>query len=187
MLALSRTPQTDGGGCPYAVAVHRTRALSIAVVALLSLTLAGCGERNPFAREGADLGTDLQRLHALVNEVRAEPRVCGNDPYPATHALTLDARLVRAAQVHSDDMRERGVMSHVGSDGSSVGDRVTREGYAWSQVGENVAVGFATPEAVLDGWLGSPGHCANLMRSGYTELGLGRSDAYWTQVFAVPR
>ena len=130
---------------------------------------------------------DLQRLHTLVNEARAEARTCGEAAHAAAPPVALESRLMAAAQKHSVDMHEHGFMSHTGSDGSTLPERVEREGYAWSQLGENVARGYTTPESVMAGWLGNPGHCTNLMRSGYTELGLGRSDAYWTQVFAVPR
>ena len=77
--------------------------------------------------------------------------------------------------------------SHTGSNGSSVGDRVTAEGYNWTNVGENIASGQTTPEAALESWLNSPGHCANIMNPDFTELGAGiesPNGTLWTQVFA---
>lgn len=129
---------------------------------------------------------DLVRLADLVDEARSEARTCGSTRFEAATPLATDLRLQTAAQVHSGDMHANGFMNHVGSDGSDVGERVTRQGYTWSSVGENIAAGFGTPEAVMAAWLSSPGHCANVMRSSYAHLGVGRSGSFWTQVFARP-
>lgn len=163
----------------------RRRGLAL-VAAAAWLALMACG---PLGGSAALLppAQDLQRLHALVNEARSEARTCGDVQYGAAPPLALEPRLMAAAQKHSVDMHEHGFMSHTGSDGSTLSERVEREGYAWRQLGENVAWGYTTPESVMAGWLGSPGHCSNLMRPGYTELGLGREGHRWTQVFAQPR
>jgi len=91
-------------------------------------------------------------------------------------------------------MGDHNFFSHTGSDGLSVGDRVTNAGYAWSAVGENIAAGYPAVGTVMTAWLGSPGHCANIMRASYTEFAAASyavvgSDypIYWTQVFASPR
>src|SRR5690606_41554987 len=83
-------------------------------------------------------------------------------------------------------MRVHGSMSHAGSDGSTVGARVTREGYAWRVVAENVAWGYRTPEAVMQGWMNSPGHCAAVMGASYSELSAADAGTYWTLLFAEP-
>jgi uncharacterized protein YkwD len=135
------------------------------------------------------LGTWAQRVLALVNEARSTPTDCGGrvGVQPATHVLVLESRLGAAAQKHSEDMDEHGFIGHVGSDGSTLEDRLAREGYAWWTIGENVAYGFSTPESVMSAWLSSPGHCANIMNASFLELGVGRSSGYWTQVFGRPR
>jgi uncharacterized protein YkwD len=91
-------------------------------------------------------------------------------------------------------MANKKFFDHRGSDGSTVGPRAARVGYKWRTVGENIAVGVETPEDVVQGWLDSPGHCANIMAPGFTEMGIAfvvdrKSEAgiYWTQVFAAPR
>lgn len=128
------------------------------------------------------------RLHELVNEARATARSCGaRGWFDAAPPLALEPRLTRAAQLHSEDMRDTGVLSHTGSDGSGLAERIDRQGYAWGSAGENVARGATAPEAVVTGWLGSDGHCANLMRGGYTDLGAGEAGRFWTLVFAWPR
>ena len=99
-----------------------------------------------------------------------------------------------AASVHSLDMAARGSLGHDGSDGSSSGDRITRDGLRLADSGENVAAGQRDAEAAVAAWLESPGHCATLMDARFTETGVafalapGKNPAvYWTQVFAAPR
>ena len=84
-------------------------------------------------------------------------------------------------------------MSHNGHDGSSPAERVTRSGYRWRLVGENLAVGITTPEEVVSGWIGSPHHCENLMSPGFSQMAVAfavnsasRGGIFWTQVFAAP-
>jgi uncharacterized protein YkwD len=131
---------------------------------------------------------------SLVNAARGKARKCGRKQFAAVPPLTLSAVLNRAALVHSQDMANKSFLEHRGSDGSMVGERTTRVGYKWRTVGENVANGAQTAQAVVELWLKSPGHCANIMTAGFTEMGIAfavnrESDAgiYWTQVFAAPR
>ena len=131
---------------------------------------------------------------ALVNEARARPRKCGSANFVAVPALTMSAMLSRAALIHAQDMAAQNFFEHEGSDGSTPAVRVTRTGYEWRSVGENIAAGPTTAQSVVDGWLRSPGHCANLMSEKFTEMGIAfatgdDSDAgiYWSQVFASPR
>ncbi|MCI0433531.1 MAG: CAP domain-containing protein, partial [Gemmatimonadetes bacterium] len=84
-------------------------------------------------------------------------------------------------------------LGHAGRDGSTPAERATRAGYRWRFVGENVAAGQPTPEAVVAEWLGSPRHCANLMDSDYTEMGVAyvtetesEKGIYWVQMFGTP-
>lgn len=85
-------------------------------------------------------------------------------------------------------------MSHTGSDGSTLSDRVNATGYAWSAIGENVAVGQSSINAVVNAWLSSEGHCLNIMSADFDQMGasLGENHSasygyYWTQVFAKQR
>lgn len=99
--------------------------------------------------------------------------------------LTISPKLEAAAQSHSQWMHDHDVMSHY-EDGLGAGDRVTREGYRWSYVGENIANGYPNDEAVFQGWLNSPGHRANIENAVYTDVGFGRVGNYWTVIFARP-
>jgi len=136
---------------------------------------------------------DKQML-TQVNAARSRPRNCGSEDYPATTALSWHCTLEDVAYAHSRDMGDYNFFSHTGSDGLTVGDRVTNAGYDWSAVGENIAAGQQTIDIVMAAWLDSPGHCANIMNPVYTEFGAAsyRVDGsdypiYWTQVFARPR
>lgn len=122
-----------------------------------------------------------------VNLARAGGYDCGSKgTFAPAAGLKLESRLITAAQKHADDMNEHGYFSHTGQDGSSPSERVTREGYSWSKVGENLAQGYTNTSKVVAGWLESDGHCANLMNPAYTELGVGKSGDIWVQVFARP-
>jgi uncharacterized protein YkwD len=160
----------------------RSAWLALVVVAVL----AGCAGAPPDAGAGGD--ATATRLLELVNDARATGRSCGGLGWrDAVAPLTLEPLLTRAARSHSEDMRATGVLSHLGSDGSTPAERVERQGYRWRSVGENVARGYATPEAVMGGWLGSDGHCANVMRADVSELGAGEDGRFWTLLLAHPR
>ena len=134
-----------------------------------------------------------RRVLELVNEARSRSRRCGWKRFAAAPALVLSESLQRAAAVHARDMAYRSVLGHGGSDGSSPAERATRAGYAWRTIGENIASGQATPVQVVEEWVKSPYHCANLMSADFTEMGVAfAADAksaggiYWAQVFGAP-
>lgn len=140
------------------------------------------------------LSAEEQSMLNAVNAARAQARMCGATSYPATAALAWSCKLETAAVGHSTDMANNDFFSHTGSDGQSVGTRATRAGYTWSAVGENIAAGYSSVSSVMAGWLSSPGHCANIMRSTYSEIGTAKIsnpsstyNVYWTQVFGRPR
>lgn len=113
---------------------------------------------------------------ALTNAERA---AAGLPPLAANAALT------QAALAHAADQASTGVMSHTGSDGSDPGTRIARSGFSGSTWGENVAAGYATAASVVAGWMGSPGHRANILNPGFTQIGLASAVAadgtrFWT-------
>ncbi|MEU3606841.1 CAP domain-containing protein [Streptomyces sp. NPDC035033] len=124
-------------------------------------------------------GSAADQVIALVNAERAKAG-CG--------PLTANATLTRAAQGHSDDMAARDFFDHTDPDGDGPGERVTAAGYPWSTYGENIAMGQTTPEQVMDAWMNSPGHRANILNCSFEEIGVGiHTDGgpYWTQVFGA--
>lgn len=110
--------------------------------------------------------------------------------------LKPNSQLADAAQDHSEDMAKDDFFSHTGVDGSNVASRVQDSGYQYSTVGENIAAGQKTAAEVVEGWMNSPGHRANILNANYTEIGIGYEylendtgsvnyNRYWTQVFGT--
>lgn len=140
--------------------------------------------------ERADSGAVSRRVLLLTNRARAQARRCGATPFAAVPPLTLNATLGRAALSYARDMSVFGYMSHTGHDGSTPAERITRSGYHWSEMGENLASGVMNADEVVAGWLHSPEHCANLMDPLYREMGVAfavnpHNDAgvYWAMEF----
>ncbi|HRO60461.1 MAG TPA: CAP domain-containing protein [Burkholderiaceae bacterium] len=133
-----------------------------------------------------------QAMLELVNAVRSEPRTCGNVRFDGAPKLAWNERLAQAALEHSRDMARNNYFRHEAGNGATAAERVSRHGYRWQQVGENIAAGQGSPEKVVAGWLASPRHCANIMDPRFTETGAAfatesGSDMiiYWTQVFGT--
>ncbi|WP_297657981.1 CAP domain-containing protein [Hydrogenophaga sp.] len=129
-----------------------------------------------------------------INAARATARSCGGTLMPVAAPLAWDDRLFSAAARHSIDMATNNYFSHTGLDGRSASRRITDEGYAWSWAGENIAAGQSTVSAAMGTWLASPGHCANIMRADYRDVGVScvqRSGSdygrYWTMSLARPQ
>lgn len=132
----------------------------------------------PLTKRFAVDGEVLEVLR-LINQARGR----GND-------VCLEPRLMQAALEHSQDQARTRTMSHIGSDGSSFSDRLRQENYPSRASGENVAVGYTSAGAVVQGWLDSPGHRANIMNRGFSQMGIASfvgSDGrkYWTQLFGA--
>ncbi|WFE96852.1 CAP domain-containing protein [Micromonospora sp. WMMD987] len=133
------------------------------------------------AVSGGGGGSQTQQVVDLVNAERAKAGCA---------AVTVDEKLTLAAQRHSQDQADHKTMTHTGSDGSDAGQRLDRAGYSWRTYGENVAWNQPTPAAVMNAWMNSSGHRANILNCAFTEIGVGVANGngpYWTQDFAAPR
>jgi uncharacterized protein YkwD len=138
---------------------------------------------------------DFQRdMLERVNQARATSRLCGSNSLPAVPALAWDDRLLAAAAGHAADMAANDYFSHDGRDGRTFSQRISDAGYTWSAAGENIAAGQASVAQVVDAWLDSPGHCANIMSDSFTEIGVAcvRDEAsthiqYWAMSLGRPR
>jgi uncharacterized protein YkwD/stress response protein SCP2 len=102
--------------------------------------------------------------------------------------LAVDTRLAAAAQAHSADMVDRDFYSHTDPDGGKPWDRAAAAGAGRRTVGENIACGQRSPADVVEGWMNSPGHRANILKADFTHIGVGlagggRAGTYWTQLF----
>lgn len=133
-----------------------------------------------------------------TNNARVSGRTCvdaktgARKVMPAVPALKRNRLLAYAARAHSKDMAKKRYFSHTSADGTAFSTRISRTGYAWSAVGENIAAGQSSPKSVVNAWLASYGHCRNLMSASFTELGVGFAAGgpyrtYWTQDFGRRR
>lgn len=118
----------------------------------------------------------------LVNQERAKA---------GCTALTVDSRLVTAARGHSQDMAIRNYFDHNTPEGVTPWTRITNAGYTFSSAAENIAAGQATPASVMDAWMNSAGHRANILNCNLRNIGVGlaynaKHTPYWTQDFGTP-
>jgi uncharacterized protein YkwD len=177
----------------------------LASLALLA-AFAGCGGSDDpppapapsVAPPTADIACGLADFEAtalaLVNRARTDGADCGvHGRFGPAPLLDWSDRLAAAAYGHSADMAARDYFGHEGQDGRTVGRRVSDEGYAWRAVGENIAGGPRSVAQVVDGWMASDGHCANMMNPAYRHMGLACAAAaastygrYWTLDLAAP-
>ncbi|KUN09257.1 RNA polymerase [Streptomyces yokosukanensis] len=127
-----------------------------------------------------DSGDVAGQVVALVNKERS---AAGCSP------LTEDAQLQKAAQGHSDDMAARHFFDHTNPDGADPGQRITAAGYRWSTYGENIAQGQQTAAAVMQSWMNSSGHRANILNCSFKNIGVGvhkgAGGPWWTQDFGA--
>jgi uncharacterized protein YkwD len=153
---------------------------------------------SPAPTASADITCGLANFEAdalrLINERRAAGATCGaKGVFASAPPLAWQSQLTSTAYAHSRDMADHNYFAHDSQDGRTMASRVTAAGYSWSTVGENIAAGYGTVQHVIDGWMASDGHCANLMNPRFTEFGMAcaRNDAstyrtYWTQDLARP-
>jgi uncharacterized protein YkwD len=149
----------------------------------LLLTLAGAcaaGVLDPAGSDGtggtADVAPEgqLREYEQLANAHRARVG-CG--------PLRWDNRTGTVAQAHADDMVRRDYFSHTNPEGQGPFDRLRAAGVTYTAAAENIAYGYPTAAAVLQGWLNSDGHRRNLENCEYTHHGIGLNSGKWVEVF----
>lgn len=117
-----------------------------------------------------------QQVLTLTNAERAKQGLS---------ALQADAKLMAAAREKSVDMQKNNYFSHTSPTFGSPFDRMKALGISYKAAGENIAKGQRTPEQVVQAWMDSPGHRANILNANFTHLGVGfvENGYYWTQQF----
>jgi uncharacterized protein YkwD len=175
--------------------------MRLLIITAVVMFLSGCEKNNEIvyvlandAYRCEDFEVTKEKMVMLINRARARSRNCGYKIFTPAGMVTWNPTLARAALEHSVDMATGDFVSHIGSDGSHVGERVRKLGYEWVIVGENISAGRESSEEVVAGWLKSPEHCENIMTAGYTEIGAAcfhnkdtKNKTYWTVVFASPK
>ena len=151
----------------------------------------------------------IQHYLLVINKARSKTQECGEKGrFPATTALTWSDKLYKSSYEHSYDLAYSEIFSHTGSGTKSdwtgyamdkksiLSERVEVYDYSWRFIGENIGAGTVmdSPEKMVDGWLASDGHCANLMNPNFKEVGMAmvKKDNthyihYWTQDFGTQR
>ena len=117
-----------------------------------------------------------QEVIRLVNEIRAANGL---------KALTYDWELSRVARYKSQDMKDNRYFAHNSPVYGTPFQMIRNFGISFRSAGENIAKGYATPQAVVNGWMNSSGHRANILNANYTHIGVGfvSGGNYWTQMF----
>lgn len=100
-------------------------------------------------------------------------------------ALESDWELCRIARYKSQDMHDKNYFSHTSPTYGSPFDMIKAFGLSYRSAGENIAKGQTTPQAVVNAWMNSSGHRANILNSSFTRIGVGyvADGNYWTQMF----
>lgn len=117
-----------------------------------------------------------QEVVGLINEIRAQYGL---------PALKVNWELSRVARYKSQDMADKGYFSHTSPTYGSPFQMIKSFGLSYRTAGENIAKGYGTPQAVVDGWMNSSGHRANILNASFTRIGVGYSadGNHWTQMF----
>lgn len=117
-----------------------------------------------------------QEVIRLVNEIRRENGL---------RELTYDWELGRVARFKSQDMKDNKYFAHNSPVYGTPFQMIKNFGISYRSAGENIAKGYATPQAVVNGWMNSSGHRANILNANFTHIGVGYVSGgnYWTQMF----
>ncbi|OYO16909.1 hypothetical protein BI335_09110 [Enemella evansiae] len=153
---------------------------SLVSAAIASAVLGVASMSAPVASAAVqEMNPQEQEVLRLVNVERAKAG-CG--------PVTENPALASSARAHSTDMAQNNYFSHTSQDGRSPFDRMRDAGYTGNRMAENIAAGQPTPVAVMESWMNSAGHRANILNCAYTDLGVGYATGgqygtYWTQNF----
>ena len=134
----------------------------------------------PASHEDQTAGGVLSAYEAevirLVNEIRRQNGL---------GELTASAELSHVARLKSQDMHDKGYFDHTSPTYGSAFDMLRSFGISYGTAGENIAYGYSTPQAVVDAWMNSSGHRANILNASYTQIGVGhvQDGNYCTQIF----
>lgn len=136
-------------------------------------------EQNPEDNNnGTSQGDFASQVVALVNAERAKQGLS---------ALTIDTKVQQAALMRAKESAQS--FSHTRPNGSSFSTALSEAGVSYRTAGENIAYGQSTPQQVMNAWMNSSGHRANILNANYTTIGVGytviNGTAYWAQLFTA--
>ena len=137
------------------------------------------GNANEDATGSVVSGSMTSQVVTLVNKERASNGL---------QSLASDSQLAKLAQMKAEDMAKNGYFSHISPTYGSAFDMMKTYGVSYKTAGENIAKGQKTAQSVMNGWMNSFGHRANILKSDYTKIGVGYAKASdgttcWVQIF----
>ena len=142
----------------------RTSRVFVALFLALSTTAAATTVVGVEPAAAATVVDNIRQVVSLTN-VQRRAYGCPN--------LAANIPLMHAAQQHTSDMPAHNYFAHNSQNGKDPGSRITANGYRWTRWAENIAAGFPTAAKVVDGWMKSPGHRANILNGRFHEIGVG--------------
>jgi hypothetical protein len=176
-------PHDDNGHKPHFL---RGKTAVIAVSAILALETLFLAETLLVAPNSKFAGTILP---AVIAEITNQNRVENG-----LQELKADDKLTEAAKLKAEDMAAKGYFAHVSPEGVDPWHWIDSVGYEYVRAGENLAVNFVDSKDVVDAWMASASHKANIMKSSFSEIGVatasgtykGRSAIFIVELFAEP-
>lgn len=162
--------------------------MTVIAVGLALSALVACG---PEEGAGFQQITPVKSTSAVTSSIEAEALILAGMNAERARArlapLRYNGQLTQAARLHAVDLVDKDYFAHRGKDGSSVSDRVRRQGYTACLVAENLSKGYPTVRAAVAGWMQSPAHRENILIPNATQVGIGVGDgAVYVAVFAAP-
>ena len=134
---------------------------------------------NETSKPDTNVSTQTQFENRVLELVNVERQKAG------LNALQMDESVRNVARLKSEDMRVNKYFDHTSPTYGSPFDMLKKFGVSYKSAGENIAQGYSTPEAVVNGWMNSSGHRANILNASFTHMGVGydANGHYWTQMF----
>ena len=174
-----QTAQTKQAPATAAAKPAAKTAAPVATTAAPATTAAKPAATTPVS---ANIGAYEQQVVDLVNKERAAAGL---------PALKVNTKLAGVAEKKAEDLRDKNYFAHQSPTYGSPFDMMKQFGISYTSAGENIAKGQKTPADVMNGWMNSPGHKANILNSSYTEIGVGyvtdsNGTTYWVQHFIRP-
>ena len=140
----------------------------------------------PATRPAAEPPSDPGSVYKLNDyELKVVELVNGIRRENGLKELSIDTELCRIARMKAQDMHDNDYFDHISPTYGSPFDMMDAFGISYNYAGENIAMGYATPQAVVNGWMNSEGHRRNILTGSFTKIGMGyvADGNIWTQMF----
>lgn len=133
-----------------------------------------------------EVDKSIEDMTVALNSIRARGCRCGRKKYDSAPRISWNDQLKQSSFQYAKHMSVYEHFSHVGRDGSKVGERIDKAGYFWRLVGENIGEGHDYFHEVLKDWMLSPSHCELIMNPNMQDFAVSRYNKYWVLHMATP-